>query len=69
MISGQKNQAQRKDSYNYPFIKDLLPGVIIPMKNRKRSQTSTLQNNNNPQGTQYNRKKVKELVSYGEAIA
>ena len=38
-------------------------------ENRKRIQTSTLQNNNNPQGTQYNRKKVKELVSYGEAIA
>ena len=42
--------------------------VIIPSKIEIGTRQALI-NNTNLQGTQYNKKKVKELVSYGKAIA
>ena len=60
MISGQKSGTERivsQLSFQGSFAR-----CDNSDENRTRSQTSTLQNNNNPQDTQYNSKKVKEWV-------
>ncbi|WHY99368.1 hypothetical protein [Peribacillus simplex] len=68
MISGQKKSGTERIVLQLSF-QGSFARCDNSDENRKRSKTSTLQNNNKPQDTQYNRKKVKELVSYGKAIA